>query len=124
MEPGKTQRLEPRLPTLPCELAHIKGELEVMAGTDVNAVLEFSFDEHREPIRTNGRLGLAEEVPGGLATERVRYAVGGKDSWIEICEEEFGRGQMIPGRVRLELTSGVVLNVERRHFPPELEAAA
>lgn len=98
----------------PCDFARVAGELEAMASTDVDATIETSFGSGRELLRTQGRLGLAEKV-SGHEPRRLRYALGEDGSSIEICEEEFNRGQLIPGRVWFELKSGVVLSVERRH---------
>jgi hypothetical protein len=107
----------------PCDLDRIVRELEAMAGTDVNAIVETSFNSHRELLRCNGRLGMAEDVPS-LGIKLLRYAVGdGGDSWFEIAEDDFNRGQMVPGMVWFEARSGVVLTIERRFFPPEIEEA-
>lgn len=104
----------------PCNLEHITRELEAMAGTDVNAIVETSFASNRELLRTHGRLGLAEGVPG-LGVKILRYEIGDGDSWFDISEDDFNRGQMIPGMVWFECKSGVVLTIERRFFPPEME---
>ncbi len=106
----------------PCGFDHILRELEAMAGTDVNAVVETSFNSHRELLRCNGRFGLAEDVPAlessSCATPSEMATRG-----FDISEDDFNRGQLVPGMVWFEAKSGVVLTIERRHFPPELEGA-
>jgi hypothetical protein len=66
---------------------------------------------------------MAEDVPG-RAVRFLRYAIGDGDSWFEISEDDFNRGQMVPGMVWFEAKSGVVLTIERRFFPLEIKEAA
>lgn len=103
----------------PCEFRHVVEELEKMAGTDVYVTIEYGMGGP-EIVRMSGRLGLAEKVPN-YRPQRTGYAIGeGELEGFQICEEQFTRGQFIPGMVWVEIGPHVLV-VERRHFPPEMD---
>lgn len=103
----------------PCGFRHIVEELEKMAGTDVNVTIQEGMIGP-EIVRMSGRLGLAKELPN-WSPARIGYAVGDEESeGFQICEEQFSRGQLIPGMIWIE-TGPHILIVERQHFPPEMD---
>lgn len=103
----------------PCEFRHVLEELEKMAGTNVNVIIEDGMGGP-EIVRMNGRLGLAERN-SIYPFIWIGYSVGnGESDGFQICEEKFTRAQLVPGMVWLEVGPHILI-VERRHFPPDLD---
>ena len=97
-------------PTLPCDFATARRELELMAGVEVNLTLMKTFDSD-EVIRCWGRMTLPESSvwPGHLHFDL------GEGTALELSEPDFTRAEYMPGSVWIEI-GAFVLKIERRHL--------
>lgn len=97
-------------PTLPCDFATARRELELMAGVEVNLILMKAFDSHAV-IRCWGRMSLPESGawPGDLHFDL------GEGIALELSEPDFTRAEYMPGCVWIEIGT-FVLKIERRHL--------